>query len=372
MAKRMQRAWIILLLALAASSVGAAATRLKDIVSIEGVRENQLIGYGVVVGLNGTGDKRQTFFSAQTLTNILQRMGVVVNPTFILIRNTAAVMITATLPPFAQPGTKIDVSVAAVGDASNLQGGLLVLTPLRAANGQVYAVAQGSVITGGFVAGRGGNSQVLNHPTAGRVPSGAIVEQAPPSVEPDKGVHLQLHNADFITAARIVAAINKTLAVGAPPIAEAKNSGLIDVRIPDAYRSRSVEFIAAIEGIQVDTDRSARIVVNEKTGTVVLGNDVHIAPVSILHGNLTVEVETSYSVSQPAPFSGPGAQTVVVPQVSVGVKEDKAQDVKLKEGASVDDLVRALVAIGSTPRDIIAILQNLKAAGALNADIDVL
>jgi flagellar P-ring protein precursor FlgI len=204
------------------------------------------------------------------------------------------------------------------------------------------------------------------------VPSGAIVEQAPPSVEPEKGVHLQLHDADFITAARIVAAINKTVATDGPPIAEAKNSGLIEVRIPDAYRARSVEFIAALEGIQVDTDRAARIVVNEKTGTVVLGNNVRIAPVSILHGNLTVEVETSYSVSQPAPFSGPGAQTVVVPQVNVGVKEDKAQDVKLKEGASVDDLVRALVAIGSTPRDIIAILQNLKAAGALNADIDVL
>jgi flagellar P-ring protein precursor FlgI len=223
MTKTIQCVWIVLLLALAASPICTASTRLKDIVSIEGVRENQLVGYGVVVGLNGTGDKRQTFFSAQTLTNILQRMGVVVNPTFILIRNTAAVMVTATLPPFAQPGTKIDVSVAAVGDASNLQGGLLVLTPLRAANGQVYAAAQGSVITGGFVAGRSGNSRVLNHPTAGRVPSGAIVEQAPPSVEPEKGVHLQLHDADFITAARIVAAINKTVATDGPQIAESKN-----------------------------------------------------------------------------------------------------------------------------------------------------
>jgi flagellar P-ring protein precursor FlgI len=348
-----------------------AGTRLKDLASVEGVRENQLVGYGLVVGLNGTGDKRQTIFSAQTLTNVLQRMGVAVNPTFILVRNTAAVMVTASLPPFAQPGTKIDVTVAAIGDATNLQGGLLILTPLKAANGQVYAVGQGSVVTGGFVAGRGGNSQTLNHPTAGRVPSGAIVEKAPPSVEPESVLNLQLHNSDFTTAARLVQAVNNAFPK-ASGLAIAKNPGLVEVRIPDAYRGRPVEFIAQLEGIQVDADLPARIVINEKTGTVVLGKDVRIAPVSILHGNLTVEVQTSYAVSQPAPFSGPGAQTVVVPQVGVGVKEDKARDVVLKEGASVDDLVRALVAIGSTARDIIAILQNLKAAGALNAEIDVL
>jgi flagellar P-ring protein precursor FlgI len=349
----------------------AAGTRLKDLAAIEGVRENQLVGYGIVVGLNGTGDKRQTVFSAQTLTNVLQRMGVAVNPAAILVRNTAAVMVTAALPPFAQPGTKIDISVAAVGDANNLQGGLLILTPLRAANGQVYAVAQGSVVTGGFVAGRGGNNQTVNHPTAGRVPEGAIVEQAPPTVEPGSVLRLQLRDADFTTAARIVQAVNKLLG-SAGPIASAKNSGLVEIQIPSDFRNRSVEFIAQVESIQVDPDVAARIVINEKTGTVVLGSDVRISPVSILHGNLTVEIQTSYAVSQPAPFSGPGAQTVVVPQVGVGVKEDKARDVVLKEGANVDELVRALIAIGSTPRDIIAILQNLKAAGALNATIEVL
>lgn len=353
------------------SGLALAGTRLKDLAAIEGVRENQLVGYGVVVGLNGTGDKRQTVFSAQTLTNVLQRMGVAVNPAAILVRNTAAVMVTASLPPFAQPGAKIDISVAAVGDSTNLQGGLLILTPLRAANGQVYAVAQGSVITGGFVAGRGGNSQTVNHPTAGRVPSGAIVEQAPPTVEPGSVLRLQLHDADFTTAARIAQAVNKSLGASTP-LASAKNSGLVEVQIPPDFRSRSVEFIAQVESIQVDPDLPARIVINEKTGTVVLGRDVRIAPVSILHGNLTVEVQTSYAVSQPDAFSGPGAQTAVVPQVSVGAKEDKARDVVLKEGANVDELVRALIAIGSTPRDIIAILQNLKAAGALNAEIEVL
>ncbi len=361
----------LLALLLAGQTLQAAGTRLKDLAAIEGVRENQLIGYGLVVGLNGTGDKRQTVFSAQTLTNVLQRMGVAVNPASILVRNTAAVMVTASLPAFAQPGTKVDVTVATVGDASNLQGGLLILTPLRAANGQVYAVAQGSVLTGGFVAGRGGNSQTVNHPTAGRVPSGAIVEQAPPTVEPRGTLRLQLHDSDFTTAARIAQAVNKAFP-GPTALAAARNSGLVEIQIPDSYRNRSVEFIAQVEAVQVDADLPAKIVINEKTGTVVLGRDVRIAPVSILHGNLTVEVQTSYAVSQPAPLSGPGAQTAVVPQVSVGVKEEKARDVVLKEGANVDDLVRALVAIGSTPRDIIAILQNLKAAGALNAEVEVL
>jgi flagellar P-ring protein precursor FlgI len=197
------------------------------------------------------------------------------------------------------------------------------------------------------------------------------VEQAPPTVQPEQSLRLQLHDADFTTAARIVQAVNKSFPkVGT--LATAKNSGLVEVQIPDEYHGRSVEFIAQLEGIQVEADVPARIVINEKTGTVVLGRDVRIAPVSILHGNLTVEIQTSYEVSQPEPFSGSGSKTTVVPQVGVGAKEEKARDVVLKDGASVDDLVRALIAIGSTPRDIIAILQNLKAAGALNAEIDVL
>lgn len=346
---------------------GLGASRVKDLVSIEGVRDNQLIGYGIVVGLAGTGDRQQTVFSIQSLTNVLERMGVTVPPAAIIVHNTAAVLVTATLPPFAQPGSKIDVDVAAVGDASNLQGGLLVLTTLRAANGQVFAVAQGSVVTGGFVAGRGGNSQTVNHPTVGRVIEGAIVEQSPPSVNPVGTLHLQLRRPDFATASRICSAINQQYQSGS---AHAMNSGLINVHIPSAFQDRSVEFVAAVGDLQVEADHSARIAINERTGTVVFGGDLRIAPVAILQGNLSVQIQTSYEVSQPNPLSS--GQTAVVPQVDVGVKEDKAKDVLLKNGATVDELVRALVAIGSTPRDIIAILQSLKAAGALDAEIEVL
>jgi flagellar P-ring protein precursor FlgI len=340
--------------------------RLKDVVSIEGVRENQLLGYGLVVGLAGTGDKRQTVFSAQSLANLLERMGVSVSPAALQVRNTAAVMVTANLPPFAQTGTRIDVTVAAMGDATNLQGGLLVLTPLRAANGQVFAAAQGPVVTGGFVAGRGGTSQTVNHPTTGRIAAGAIVEQTPPSVLNGAAVKLQLRRGDFTTAARIAESINRKFDAAA----KAENAGRVLVEIPAAFAGRPVEFIAQLESLTVDTDHAARIVINERTGTIAMGKDVRIAPVSILHGNLTVEVETTFEVSQPAPLSG--GETTVTPKVGVGVKEDKARNVSLKEGATVEDLVRALMSIGSTPRDIIAILENLRAAGALDAEVEVI
>ena len=346
--------------------------RLKDIANIEGVRDNQLVGYGVVVGLARTGDTQQTIFSAQTLTNLLQRMGVTVSPLLMQVRNTAAVMVTGVLPPFAQPGTKIDVSVAAIGDATRLQGGLLVLTPLRAANGDVYAVAQGAVITGGFGAGRAGNSTVVNHPTAGRIADGAIVERTAPSVEPTKEVNLQLRQPDFTTAAHVANALNKSFGTKGSSPAVAANASLIRVKVPSEFDGRTVEFIAALEAITVDVDRPARIAINEKTGTIVFGSEVRIAPVSILHGNLTVEVKTTFEVSQPAPLSGKGATTAVVPQVNLNAKEEPAKNIVLGQGASVDDLVRSLTAIGATPRDIIAILQNLKAAGAIDAEIQIL
>ncbi|MGC2662237.1 MAG: flagellar basal body P-ring protein FlgI, partial [Bryobacteraceae bacterium] len=332
--------------------------------------DNQLIGYGVVVGLAGTGDRQQTVFSVQSLTNLLQRMGVTVPATAILVKNTAAVLVTGTLPPFAQPGTKIDVTVAAIGDAANLQGGLLILTPMRASNGSVFAFAQGSVVTGGFVAGRGGNSQTVNHPTVGRVVDGAIVEQTAPSVEPTGLLRLQLNRADYTTASRIALALNQKFGDGGHTLAQAKNSALVQVEVPDQFKGQTVEFVAAVEEVSIETDRPARIAINDRTGTLVLGGDIRIAPVAILQGNLTVRIDTTYSVSQPN--IGSSGTTQVVPQVDVGVKEDRAKDVVLKKGASVDELVRALTAIGSTPRDIIAILQSLKAAGALDAEIDVL
>ena len=347
-----------------------AATRLKDLVSIEGVRDNQLVGYGLVVGLNGTGDKRQTVFSAQSLANLLARMGVTVDPTAILVRNTAAVLVTADLPPFGQPGTRVDITVSAIGDASNLQGGMLILTPLKGADGQVYAAAQGSVVTGGFVAKGGSSSQTVNHPTAGRVPNGAIIERAAPSREPGDPIHLQLRQADFMTAARISAAINKNFGTAESPIAHAENSGLVTVTTPANYRERSVEFLAGIEDLSVEPDRGAHIVVNERTGTIVMGKDVRIAPVSILHGSLTVEIQTTFNVSQPQPMSQ--GTTAVTPDTKVDAKEDKARNVVLKDGATVEELVRALVSIGSTPRDVIAILQGLHAAGALDGEIEVI
>ena len=356
----------LLALLLLSASAAPAAARLKELTSLEGVRDNQLMGYGLVVGLNGTGDKRQTVFSAQALTNILRRMGVTVNPTAILVRNMAAVMVTATLPPFAQPGTRIDITAAAIGDSTNLQGGLLLLTSLQGPDGEVYAAAQGALLTGGFVAGGGGNAQTLNHPTVGRIPSGAIIERSPPTVAPTDKFRLQLRQADFSTAARITEALNQRF----PNAAHAESSAAVMVTMPPSFASRSVEFVAEMESLTVEADRMQKVVINERTGTIVLGKEVRISPVAILHGALSVEVRTTFEVSQPNPLAQ--GETKVVPTVNVDAKEAKAQNVVLNQGATVEDLVRALQAIGSTSRDIIAVLQNMHAAGALSAEIEVI
>jgi flagellar P-ring protein precursor FlgI len=279
-------------------------------------------------------------------------------------------MVTATLPPFAQPGTKIDVTAAALGDATNLQGGLLVMTSLRGANGQVYALAQGPVVTGGFVAGRGAVTQTVNHPTVGRVPGGGSVERSAPSVEPGARVNLQLRNADFATSARIAEAINKNFGAS-KIIAHAENAALIGITTPPEWKDRMTEFIAGLEQLSVEVDAPAKIVVNERTGTIVMGKDVRIAPVAILHGSLSVEIQTKLLVSQPGPFSAQG-KTEVVPDTTVTAKDEPAKNVVLKEGATIEELVRALTAVGSSARDIIAILQNLRAAGALDAELEVI
>jgi flagellar P-ring protein precursor FlgI len=354
---------------LAAAALCPGATRLKELVSIEGVRENQLVGYGLVVGLNGTGDRRQTLFSAQSLANMLQQMGVAVDSTAMRVNNTAAVMVTASLPAFARAGARIDVTAAAIGDASNLQGGLLVMTSLRGVDGQVYAMAQGPVVTGGFVAGGGGNRQTVNHPTVGRIANGASVERPSPSVALNGVIRLQLRHADFTTAARIAEALNKHFP-GEAPVARAQDAAAVEVTAPQQYASRSTEFIAAMEVVTVEADQTAKIVVNERTGTIVMGREVQILPVAIMHGNLSIEVTTTYEVSQPNALAG--GTTQVTPRVSVGVKEDRARDLVIPRGATVEDLVRALNSIGVTPRDVIAILQNIKVAGALAADIEVI
>jgi flagellar P-ring protein precursor FlgI len=245
----------------------------------------------------------------------------------------------------------------------------LLLTSLRGVNGEVYAVAQGPVVTGGFIAGRGGSSQTLNHPTVGRTPNGATVEKTAPSIAPGTTVRLQLRQADFTTAARIVDVLNKRFATGNQGVAKAENSGLITVSLPAKFSGNPIGFVAEMEALTVTADLPARVVINERTGTIIIGKDVRVAPVAVMHGNLTVQIETSYAVSQPQPFSS--GTTSVVPQVGVGVKEEKARNVVLKEGATVEELVRALMSIGSTPRDVIAILQSLKSAGALSADVEV-
>ncbi len=343
------------------------SVRIKELASIEGVRDNQLIGYGLIVGLNGTGDRKQTVFSAQSLTNMLQQMGVSVSPTAIRVNNTAAVMITATLTPFAQPGSRIDITASAIGDAANLQGGTLIMTPLKGADGRTYGVAQGAVITGGFMAGGGANALTQNHPTVGRIPNGAIVERASPAISPDRIVKLQLRRADYTTAVRITAAVNDRFG---KQTAKADNAGIVSVTIPADFKSIPTEFIAELEHLRLEADQVARVIINERTGTIIVGKDVKIAPVAILHGNLSVEIQTTFDVSQPNPLAK--GETVVTPKVGVGTKEAPARNVVLKEGASVEALVQSMMTVGSSPRDIIAILQALRSAGALDAELEII
>jgi flagellar P-ring protein precursor FlgI len=356
-----------ILLTLSAPQVfGAPQVRLKELVSIEGVRDNALIGYGVVAGLAGTGDRVQTIFSAQSLTNMLARMGLTVNPAAIQVKNVAAVMVTARLPAFAQPGSRIDVTVSAIGDAPSLQGGVLLMTELKGPDSQVYAVAQGPMVIGGFVAGGQGNSKAVNHPTVGRMPNGATVERAVPTVSLSKQIHLQLQQADFATAARIASAVNQRFENSA----HADNSGVVTVNLPEKWQAQPTEFIAEVESLTIEPDIKGRIVVNERTGTIIMGKQVHIAPVAIIQGSLTVEIQTTQQVSQPNALSQ--GQTKQTSQVDVGVTQAPPKDLMLKDGATVEELVQALNSIGSSPRDIISILQNLKTDGALQAELDVI
>lgn len=362
---------LLLLCLLTVPAYGWAADdqRIKDVASWRGARDNQLIGYGLVVGLAGTGDKRQTGFAYQSLTNLLTRMGIAVSPAAIQVKNTAAVLLTSTLPAFAQPGMKLDVSVAAIGDASNLQGGIVVMSPLKGADGQVYAVAQGPVITGGFVAGRGGNSQTRNHPTTGRIPAGALTERAAPSVAPSQSVQLQLNQPDLATAARVAAVINRRWP-GQEMIARAAHSGLVEIAVPKEMAAQPVDFLAELEQLTVRVDRPARVVVNERTGTIISGKEIRISPVTILHGGLTVEIRSTPVVSQPTPLSN--GDTVTGVQREIKAKEDKPQGVVLEQGATVEDLVKALTVGGATARDVISVLQSLRANGALQAEIEAI
>ena len=350
--------------ALGADSANRVA--LRDLASVEGVRANPLVGYGLVVGLNGTGDRRQTVFSTQMLANMLQRLGVNVSPTAVRVNNIAAVFVTASLPAFARPGTGIDATVSSIGDAKSLEGGLLLMTSLHGADGQVYAVAQGPITLGGYTAGLSGNSKQVNHPTVARIPQGATVERnAPGSLAGVQELNLLLHQPDFTTATEVAGVINSALGREA---ATAVDNARVSVKLEPGVPAPAL--LAKIESLQVAVRPCTKVVVNERTGTVVLGRNVKLGAVSILHGNLTVEVSTELEVSQPPGFSK--GETAVVPQTKVTAKETPAHRVELNEGATVEQLVAGLQAIGATARDVVAILQAIKAAGALNAELEVI
>jgi len=344
--------------------------RIKDVATVEGIRDNQLVGYGIVVGLHGTGDSQQTIFPYQTLISTLERMGVTLpagqSTSGLQVRNMAAVFIAATLPPFAEPGNKIDVIVSSAGDARSLEGGLLLMTPLYGPDGQIYAQAQGPVVLGGYSVVANGNSRTVNDPTTGRIPSGAIVERAVPlDLDHMRKISLLLNDPDFRTAELVAESINKTLGRDAARAADSRRIEITALPTDDIPG-----LLARVESIEVQVFPRARVVVNERTGTIVIGGEVRLLPVSILQGGLVVEVTSRTEVSQPGPFSS--GTTQVVQQTTVQAQDKAANRIELREGATVDDLVQSLQQIGATAHDIISILQAMKQAGALEADLEVM
>ncbi len=344
------------------------AARIKDIANVNGVRPNILIGYGLVVGLNRTGDKTNTLFTNQSLANMLERMGVIVDPKTAKVNNVAAVMVTGELPPFARIGNRIDAVVSSLGDATSLEGGVLLMTPLKAGDGQVYAVAQGPITVGGFRASGQGATVQKNHPTVGRIPNGVIVEQEI-AYESFKGdaFRISLKQPDFTNVRRVVEKIND-LFQGA---AEAEDGGTIVVAVPQRLKHDPVKFLSMIENLDVKPDNYARIVVDEKTGTIVIGENVRITTVAISHGNVSVQIKEDKKVSQALPFAR-GGETVTTPDTQIKLEEEKGHFVLIEEGPSVKELVDALNAIGLSARDVITILQTIKAAGALQAELEVI
>jgi flagellar P-ring protein FlgI len=376
---------------------------VRDITSIEGVRDNMLVGYGLVVGLNRTGDSQQTYFTVQTLANAMQKMGVLISPGQVEVKNVAAVFITASLPPFARPGSRLDVTVSSVGDAKSLSGGVLLMSSLHGPDGQVYAEAQGPLIMGGYTAGSGTNGKEVNSVTVGAVPNGGIVERdTSVDLHDFKTVSWLLRNPDFTTAKQIADAINQEFQ---KPVASTIDSARVDVDVAQAAATSIPELITRVQNLTVKVFTPAKIVINERTGTIVLGGDVKLSPVSVIHGNLSIEVVTTYAAvpgpsvyaptfndngqaaggSAPAgaggsrnpgrsesnESTGAGAGATVIPETTVNVTDQPAQSMRLDEGADVDELVNGLHAIGATAHDVIAILQAIKAEGGIQADVEV-
>jgi flagellar P-ring protein precursor FlgI len=373
------------------TATSALSIRLKDMAEFKGVRKNQLMGYGLVVGLNGTGDKAGTDFTVQSLVNMLERLGVHVDKNSVSMKNVAAVMVTANIPPFARVGQKIDITISSMGDSQSLQGGTLLLTPLRGVDRKVYALAQGPLSVGGYtVGGAAGGGVTKNHPTVARIARGATVErEIPVTLQGREFLTLLLNNPDFTTAIRVRNSINEKFG---QILASTSDSGTIQIQVPHNFRNNIVQMIASIENIQVVPDTKAKVVVNEKTGTVVIGENVRISTVAVAHGNLSIQIKENVNVSQPSPFApappdgtgatqlpldngpimAPGGQTVVSPDSDVYATEEDNKLLLVPSGSTIGELVRALNAIGVTPRDLMTILMTIKAAGALQAEIEVI
>jgi len=370
MTKTLQAALLAVLLALCVPVTAGATSRIKDLANIEGVRQNQLIGYGLVVGLNGTGDTLNNIpFTKQSLQAMLERLGVNVRGQALRPRTDPWVMVTANLPPFATHGTRMDLTVSALGDSKSLQGGVLLVTPLLGADGNVYAVGQGSVAIGGFQAEGEAAKIVRGVPTVGRISNGALIEREIEfNLNRQSQLRMALRNPDFTTAKRIAAAINDYIGV---PTAEPLDPSTIGITVPNQYRGNVISLLTEVEQLQVEPDLAAKIVIDERSGIIVMGNDVRVSTVAVAQGNLTVTITEAPQVSQPTPFSR-GGTTTVVPRTRIGVQEDGKKLALVRDGVSLQQLVDGLNALGIGPRDLIAILQAIKAAGAIQADIEVM
>ncbi|MGP8186254.1 MAG: flagellar basal body P-ring protein FlgI [Terracidiphilus sp.] len=385
---------------------------IRDITSVEGIRDNMLVGYGLVVGLNRTGDSQQTYFTVQTLANAMQKMGVLISASQVEVKNVAAVFITASLPPFARPGARFDVTVSSVGDAKSLVGGVLLMSALHGPDGQIYAEAQGPLLMGGYTAGNGINGKEVNSATVGGIPNGGIVERdASVDLHDFKTVSLLLRNPDFTTAKQIADTVNAEFQ---KPVAAAVDSARVDVNVADAGAASIPVLISRVQNLSLNVYTPAKIVINERTGTIVLGGDVKLTPVSVIHGNLSIEVVTTYAAApvpgvyaptiiengngqtsggtgtgnagtrQAAGSEPPGAahdgrpatigtepSATVIPETSVNVTDSPAQTMRLDEGANVEELVNGLHAIGTTAHDVVAIIQAIKAEGGIQAEVEV-
>jgi flagellar P-ring protein precursor FlgI len=350
---------------------------VRDITSIEGIRENMLVGYGLVVGLRGTGDRQQTIFTVQTLANAMQKMGVLISPSTVVVKNVAAVFITASLPPFSRPGSKLDVTVSSIGDAQSLDGGVLLMSALHGPDGQVYAEAQGPLLLGGYSSGTGANRKEVNASNVGLIPQGAIVERdTAVDLSGFKTVSLLLRNPDFTTATEIADAVNQEFS---KTVASALDSDRVDINVADASTRSVSTLIARVQNIVLRVHSPAKIIINERTGTIVLGGDVKLSPVSVIHGSLSIQVVTSYDVvgvEQPGLADrnrrgAPPVQPVVVPQTNLNANDVPVQSMRLDEGANVDELVNGLHAIGTSAHDVVAILQAIRAEGGMQAELEV-